>query len=58
MVRVLTEPKNALVKQYQALFAMENAELGFTEAALADDRRAGDGEGHRRPGACGRSSRK
>ena len=34
MVRVLTEPKNALVKQYQALFAMENAELGFTEAAL------------------------
>jgi ATP-dependent Clp protease ATP-binding subunit ClpX len=34
LVRVLTEPKNALVKQYQALFSMENAELGFTEAAL------------------------
>jgi ATP-dependent Clp protease ATP-binding subunit ClpX len=34
MVRILTEPKNALVKQYQALFGMENAELGFTEAAL------------------------
>jgi ATP-dependent Clp protease ATP-binding subunit ClpX len=34
LVRVLTEPKNALVKQYQALFAMENAELGFTEAGL------------------------
>jgi ATP-dependent Clp protease ATP-binding subunit ClpX len=34
MIRVLTEPKNALVKQYQALFAMENAELGFTEAGL------------------------
>jgi len=34
MVRVLTEPKNALVKQYQALFAMENAELSFTEGAL------------------------
>jgi len=34
MVRVLTEPKNALVKQFQALFTMENAELGFTEAAL------------------------
>ena len=30
----MTEPKNALVKQYQALFAMENAELGFTEAGL------------------------
>jgi len=34
MVRILTEPKNALVKQYQALFSMENAELGFTDAAL------------------------
>jgi hypothetical protein len=33
LVRVLTEPKNALVKQYQALFAMEEAELGSpTEA--------------------------
>ena len=34
LVRVLTEPKNALVKQFQALFAMENAELSFTEGAL------------------------
>jgi ATP-dependent Clp protease ATP-binding subunit ClpX len=34
MIRVLTEPKNALVKQYQALFAMENADLSFTEGAL------------------------
>ena len=34
MIRVLSEPKNALVKQYQALFRMENAELGFTEEAL------------------------
>jgi ATP-dependent Clp protease ATP-binding subunit ClpX len=34
MIRVLTEPKNALVKQFQALFTMENAELGFTETAL------------------------
>jgi ATP-dependent Clp protease ATP-binding subunit ClpX len=34
LVRVLTEPKNALVKQYQALFGMENAELGFTDASL------------------------
>ena len=34
LVRVLTEPKNALVKQYQALFAMENAELSFTEESL------------------------
>jgi ATP-dependent Clp protease ATP-binding subunit ClpX len=34
LVRVLTEPKNALVKQYQKLFSMENAELSFTESAL------------------------
>ena len=34
LIRVLTEPKNALVKQYQALFSMENAELNFTEGAL------------------------
>ncbi len=34
LIKVLTEPKNALVKQYQALFGMEDCELHFTEAAL------------------------
>lgn len=34
LIRVLSEPKNSLVKQYQALFTMENAELSFTEGAL------------------------
>ncbi|MFB3103849.1 MAG: ATP-dependent Clp protease ATP-binding subunit ClpX, partial [Pseudomonadales bacterium] len=34
LIRVLTEPKNALVKQYQSLFEMENSELSFTEDAL------------------------
>jgi ATP-dependent Clp protease ATP-binding subunit ClpX len=34
MVRVLTEPKNALIKQYQELFKMENCDLEFTEPAL------------------------
>ncbi|MDH3719720.1 MAG: ATP-dependent Clp protease ATP-binding subunit ClpX, partial [Planctomycetota bacterium] len=34
LVRVLTEPKNALVKQYEKLFAMEGAELHITEDAL------------------------
>ncbi|MCA9133060.1 MAG: AAA family ATPase, partial [Planctomycetales bacterium] len=43
LVQVLTEPKNALVKQYQALFGMENCELHFTERALkAVARRAMD----------------
>ncbi len=31
---MLTEPKNALAKQYQRLFAMENADLQFTDEAL------------------------
>jgi ATP-dependent Clp protease ATP-binding subunit ClpX len=35
LIKVLTEPKNALVKQYQALFGMENCELHFSEAALS-----------------------
>ncbi len=34
LVRILTEPKNALVKQYQRLFDMEGAKLSFTEDAL------------------------
>ncbi|MEM8678282.1 MAG: ATP-dependent Clp protease ATP-binding subunit ClpX [Planctomycetota bacterium] len=34
LVRVLTEPKNALIKQYQSLFEMENCGLSFTEDAL------------------------
>lgn len=34
LVRVLQEPKNALTKQYQHLFAMEDADLKFTEKAL------------------------
>ena len=34
MVRIMLEPKNALVKQYQKLFGMENVTLRFTEGAL------------------------
>ncbi len=34
MVQILTEPKNALVRQYQYFFSMEGAELEFTPAAL------------------------
>ncbi len=34
MVRVLTEPKNAVVKQFQHLFALDGVELVFTPAAL------------------------
>jgi ATP-dependent Clp protease ATP-binding subunit ClpX len=34
LVKILKEPKNALVKQYQKLFDMEGVKLGFTEDAL------------------------
>jgi ATP-dependent Clp protease ATP-binding subunit ClpX len=34
LVRILTEPKNALVKQYQKLFELENVKLKFTDGAL------------------------
>jgi len=34
LVTILTEPKNALVKQYQRLFEMEGAKLEFTDDAL------------------------
>ena len=35
LVTILSEPKNALVKQYQRLFEMESAKLTFTDDALA-----------------------
>ncbi|AQT05711.1 MULTISPECIES: ATP-dependent Clp protease ATP-binding subunit ClpX [Acetobacter] len=34
LIRILTEPKNALVKQYQRLFQMEDVQLSFTDDAL------------------------
>ncbi len=34
LIKILTEPKNALIKQYQRLFQMENCELEFREDAL------------------------
>ncbi len=35
-VRIMTEPENALTKQYQALVAAEGAELEFTAAGIAE----------------------
>jgi ATP-dependent Clp protease ATP-binding subunit ClpX len=34
MIQILTEPKNAITKQYQRLFEMENVTLEFEETAL------------------------
>ncbi len=33
LMKILTEPKNAVIKQFQAMLAMEHVELHFTEAA-------------------------
>ena len=34
LIKILSEPKNALIKQFTALFEMDNIELEFTEDAL------------------------
>ncbi len=34
MIRILTEPKNSLIKQYQKLFSIDNVTLNFEEEAL------------------------
>jgi ATP-dependent Clp protease ATP-binding subunit ClpX len=34
LVRILTEPKNALVSQYRALLGMDQVELSFSQEAL------------------------
>ncbi|MDZ7833796.1 MAG: ATP-dependent Clp protease ATP-binding subunit ClpX [Desulfobacterales bacterium] len=35
LIKILTEPKNALIKQFQKLFEIEGVNLRFTDAALA-----------------------
>jgi ATP-dependent Clp protease ATP-binding subunit ClpX len=35
LIRILKEPKNALIKQYQKLFELEGVNLRFTDSALA-----------------------
>ncbi len=34
LIKIMTEPKNSIVKQYQALFKMDNIELSFDKKAL------------------------
>jgi ATP-dependent Clp protease ATP-binding subunit ClpX len=50
LVRILTEPRNALVRQYQKLFEMEGAELEFDVSALHEIARMAR---HRDTGARG-----
>ncbi|MHB1169828.1 MAG: ATP-dependent protease ATPase subunit HslU [Longimicrobiales bacterium] len=46
-VRILTEPKNALIRQYQALIGTENAQLDFTEDGIAEIARIAADVNHR-----------
>ena len=36
LVRIMTEPKNSIIKQYQALFEMDNVKLSFTKEAYVE----------------------
>ncbi len=36
LVRILSEPENCMVKQYQKLLAMEGVDLSFTDGALRE----------------------
>lgn len=36
MINILTEPKNAIIKQYKKIFAMDGVELEFSDEALAE----------------------
>ena len=51
MVRILTEPKNALIKQFERLFDMDGVQLIFTEDAGRWPKRPWNGISA--PGACG-----
>ena len=52
LVQILTEPRNALVKQYAKLFELDNVELEFEHVRARGDRRPGRAARHRRPRAA------
>ncbi len=49
LARILTEPKDALIKQYQVLFHYDGAKLVFTDSGDPGDRPDGQGARHRAP---------
>ena len=51
LVEILTKPKNAIIKQYQHLFAEENVKLEFTEDRSPSHGEKGQRDRHRRPRA-------
>ena len=57
LVRILVEPKNALVKQYQKFFEFEDVELGVHRGRPRGGGRPGPAAGHRRPRPAGHPRR-
>ena len=55
LIQILSEPKNALVKQYQRLFEMEDVRLTITTDALKSISKQGHRAQDRRARACARS---
>ena len=53
LIKILTEPKNALVKQYQKVFEFEDVELEFTPDGARGGRRPGAAARHRCAWAAG-----
>jgi ATP-dependent Clp protease ATP-binding subunit ClpX len=58
LIDILTAPKNALTKQYQRLFEMENVALKFTEKARASPSRGRRSSARPAPGVSARSWRR
>ena len=57
LVRILTEPKNALARQFQRFFGLDSVELSFTDDGLEGLRRGGDPPQDRRPRPAHRARR-
>ena len=54
LISILTQPRNAMVKQYQKFFRMEGSEVEFTPRRPGTDRRARPEARHRGPRPAGR----
>ena len=57
LVRVLTEPKNAVTRQFQRFLSLDKVELVFTPGALRGRRRGRARSRRPAPAPCARSSR-
>jgi ATP-dependent Clp protease ATP-binding subunit ClpX len=56
--RILVEPRNALVRQFQKIMGMDGVDLTFTKEALDRDRHQAPSRARPAPAGCARSSKK